>query len=45
MLACLATMPEMVNTQNADSDEIKGFIDSWDPRLIELLGLVTQTSV
>jgi salicylate hydroxylase len=38
VLACPnnRTLPEIINTQKADLDEIKGFIESWDLKLIKL---------
>jgi salicylate hydroxylase len=44
VLACPDTLPEMVNTQKADLEEMRGIFEGWDPRLRELLGLVTETS-
>ena len=38
VLACPhnRTLPEIINTQKADLDEIKGFIEWWDLKLIKL---------
>jgi salicylate hydroxylase len=44
VLCCPDTLPEMVNTQKADVEEMRGIFGSWDPRLKELLGLVTETT-
>jgi hypothetical protein len=44
VLCCPDNLPEMVNTQKADLDEMRGIFAGWDERLRTLLGLVTETS-
>ena len=44
VLACPDNLPEMVNTQKADLQEMQAFFKDWDPRLKTLLGMVQETS-
>lgn len=44
VLLCPDNLPEMVNTQKADLDEMRGIFAGWDERLRVLLGLVTESS-
>jgi len=44
VLVCPDNLPEMVNTQKADLDEMRGIFAGWDERLRALLELVTETS-
>ena len=45
VLICPDKLPEMVNTQKADLQEMRGFFEHWDPRLKSLLELVQETSM
>jgi salicylate hydroxylase len=44
VLACPDNLPEMVNTQKADVEEMRSIFKDWDPRLREVLRLVRETS-
>ena len=44
VLICPDNLPEMVNTANADLQEMRDFFEKWDPRLKTLLGIVQETS-
>lgn len=44
VLACPDNLPELVNTQAADIQEMRDFFAKWDPRLKTLLSIVQETS-
>ena len=43
VLICPDDLPAMVNTADADVQEMRDFFEDWDPKLKTLLGLVQQT--
>lgn len=44
VLICPDNLPEMMNTQKADLQEMRAFFENWDPRLKTLLGIVQETT-
>ena len=44
VLACPDNLPELVNTQATDIQEMRDFFAKWDPRLKTLLSIVQETS-
>ncbi|KAF2085874.1 FAD/NAD(P)-binding domain-containing protein [Saccharata proteae CBS 121410] len=44
VLACPDNLPELVNNQKADVNEMLDFFKDWDPRLKTLLSIVQETS-
>lgn len=44
VLICPDNLPELVNVEKADLQEMRDFFQDWDPRLRTLLGLVQETS-
>ena len=44
VLICPDNLPEMVNSQKADLQELRTFFENWDPKLKKLLGLIQETS-
>lgn len=44
VLTCPDNLPELVNTQATDIQEMRDFFAKWDPRLKTLLSIVQETS-
>ncbi|KIX06436.1 uncharacterized protein Z518_04412 [Rhinocladiella mackenziei CBS 650.93] len=44
VIACPDNLPELVNQQKADLDEMHALFTNWDPQLRALLGLCNDTS-
>lgn len=44
VLACPDNLPELVNSAQADIQEMRDFFENWDPRLKTLLSIVQETS-
>lgn len=43
VLICPDNLPEKVNIENANLEEMRTFFENWDPRLKVILGLVQET--